>query len=227
MTETWASCQIQRVHTQRDNKAGELITFNRQCRDQVPKLKVDDYFQRKNPDTSMDASHALNTTETRLCKIFATVEVEGKLGHTAPEPLQQKTEAALLATACQMCWVLLLHNQYVFATLHSDLRDCDALHNVRHRRGVQHTWQLKSTAMRHQVAILFQILNLRENEHDPLAQYMGHDVCSLELLSTTWWYSAVSDTTEHFPVNGGWITNSAVWHSIETTDSPNFYQRLI
>jgi len=67
------------------------------------KLKVDDYLQRKNPDTSMDASHALNTTETRLCKIFATVEVERKLGHTVPEPLQQKTEAALLATACQMC----------------------------------------------------------------------------------------------------------------------------
>jgi len=96
-----------------------------------------------------------------------------------PVLLQQNTEAALqLLHAKRVECGIRTDNQYVFAMPHSDnyFRGCDALREVRERCGAQYPLRLKSTALRRQVATLCQILNLKENELDLLAQYMGHDI---------------------------------------------------
>jgi len=96
-----------------------------------------------------------------------------------PVLLQQNSDTALqLLHAKRVECGIRAENQYVFAMPHSDnyLRGCDALREVRQSCGAQYLLRLKSTALRRQVATLCQILNLKENMLDLLAQYMGHDI---------------------------------------------------
>jgi len=96
-----------------------------------------------------------------------------------PVLLQQNTEAALqLLHAKRVECGIRAENQYVFAMPHLDncLTSCDVLREVRQRCGAQYLLRLKSTAVRRQVATLCQILNLKENMLDLLAQYIGHDI---------------------------------------------------
>ena len=69
-------------------------------------------------------------------------------------------------------------NQYVFAYSHSDnhLRGCDTLRQAANSCGAKNPSSLRSTIFRKHVATLSQVLNLKNNELDLLAQFMGHDV---------------------------------------------------
>jgi hypothetical protein len=69
-------------------------------------------------------------------------------------------------------------NQYVFALSCSDnyIRGSDALHKAAALCGALNPATLTSTNFRKHVATLSQLIDLKDNELDDLAQFMGHDI---------------------------------------------------
>ena len=73
-----------------------------------------------------------------------------------------------------------IHNEYVFVSSHflseGYLRGSDALRKAAKEAELEHPELINGTNLRKQVAILSLIVNLRYNELDVLAQYMGQDI---------------------------------------------------
>ncbi|XP_024116167.1 uncharacterized protein LOC112137866 [Oryzias melastigma] len=69
-------------------------------------------------------------------------------------------------------------NEYVFAAQNSNsyLRGSDCLRKFAAASGARRPETLTSTHLRKHVATLSQIMNLKENELDQLAKFMGHDI---------------------------------------------------
>lgn len=56
------------------------------------------------------------------------------------------------------------------------LRGSDAIREIARACGAEHPETLSSTKLRKQVATLSTVLNLRDNEMDTLANFLGHDI---------------------------------------------------
>jgi len=69
-------------------------------------------------------------------------------------------------------------NNFVFAKPQSDfhIRGCDVMRRYASQCGAKVPEALRGTELRKHIATVSQVLNLKENELDLLAQFMGHDV---------------------------------------------------
>ena len=157
----------------------QLITFNRRRQGEVSRMTLDDYGRKTVANLSDDAATALSPLELSLAKLFARVEIVGKRNRPVPVMLTAKHQACidLLIERRSECGIR-PDNRYLFAYSHSEnhLRGHAALKTASAACGAQHPATLTSTNFRKHVATLSQVLNLKDNELDMLAQYMGHDV---------------------------------------------------
>jgi hypothetical protein len=157
----------------------QLITFNRRRSGEVSRMALIDFRSRTRSDMGTDAQKALEPMEQGLCKLFTRVEVEGKRGRTVPILLRKETESALqlMEHTRQVCGIK-ADNPYVFAMSNSDnyLRGNDSIRIAANSCGAKQPFALQSTNLRKHVATLCQMINMKENELDLLAQYMGHDI---------------------------------------------------
>lgn len=103
----------------------------------------------------------------------------GKRGRTVPILLtkQMKTSLDLLMKKRNAAGVG-SENQFVFACKQSNghLRGSDTLKKFAATAHLTQPKWITSTALRKQVATMSQLVCLKENELDVLAQYMGHDL---------------------------------------------------
>ena len=68
-------------------------------------------------------------------------------------------------------------NNYVFAVSgEGHRRACDAIRLHSTKCSAHHPEQLRATRLRKQIATIAQIMNLKENEFDVLANFLGHDI---------------------------------------------------
>ena len=69
-------------------------------------------------------------------------------------------------------------NGYMFAVNHSDnfIRGSDCLRSASTKCNAVRPESLRSTALRKHIATLSQVVNLKKNELDMLAKFMGHDI---------------------------------------------------
>jgi hypothetical protein len=157
----------------------QLITFNRRRSGEVSRMTVQDFRQRTKSSMSSDAQQALEPLERSLCKLFTRVEIEGKRGRTVPVLLKTETEKALelLEKMRSVCGVK-ENNEYMFAMPNSDnfLRGHDSIRMASIRCGARNPESLRSTNLRKHVATMCQMIDLKENELDLLAQFMGHSI---------------------------------------------------
>jgi hypothetical protein len=157
----------------------QIIVFNRRREGEVSRMTVDDYDRRTKSDLSADTQKVLGALENGLCKMFSRVELCGKQDRTVPILLTKDTETSLdlLKTRRVQCGIR-TENPYIFAYCNSDnyLRGCDCLREATVQCGASQRSRLRSTNLRKHVATLCQMINLKENELDILAQYMGHDI---------------------------------------------------
>lgn len=157
----------------------DVITFNRRRQGEVAQLTVDDYNRKTTADVNSDVHSGLSDLEQNLCKLFSRIELRGKRDGIVPVLLTEHVRSAIdLLNECRSYAGVKPSNQYVFAMSYSDnyIRGSDALRKAASQCGAENPSTLTSTNFRRHIATLSQLIDLKDNELDALAQFMGHDI---------------------------------------------------
>ena len=165
----------------RDIVLTRLILFNRRRQGEVSYLKLEEYQKIEQGGKDGFIMNHLSPLEKQLCKYFSRVEVRGKRGKTVPLLMNLETKGWLDIVVSQRDVVgVAKENQYVFARNHygslDHVRGCDCLRTFSIECGAKQPELLRATKLRKQIATMSQILNLKDNELDLLARYLGHDI---------------------------------------------------
>jgi len=124
---------------------------------------------------------ALSPFEQKLAKHFSWVEIMGKRGRKVAILLNPEVVSAttLLADKRDLCNVH-KDNPFLFGRSQcpstSFYRGQDCIRLFARQCGAKNPEYLRSTQLRKHVATLSQILNLKNNELDQLANFLGHDI---------------------------------------------------
>lgn len=157
-----------------------LIVFNRKRSGEVSRMKLSEFYGLAANSTSVGEDEmGLSKLELALASKFQRIEIEGKRGRTVPILLtEQMREALDLMVGSRQAATINTNNEYVFAASVGlgSLRGCDVIRECSVLCGANRPEALRSTSLRKQIATMAQILNLKNNELDSLANFMGHDI---------------------------------------------------
>ncbi|XP_054867654.1 uncharacterized protein LOC129349183 isoform X1 [Amphiprion ocellaris] len=157
----------------------EVILFNRRREGEVSKMPLNAFTLRDTSRVHSDVALGLSKFEQKLCKHFQRIEIRGKRNRKVPillTPDMLSSMEALVAHR-QTCGVP-NDNPYFFARSEANthLRGSDAIRRMAKECGAKHPETLSSTKLRKQVSTLSTVLNLKDNEMDTLANFLGHDI---------------------------------------------------
>ncbi|XP_049457368.1 uncharacterized protein LOC125904098 [Epinephelus fuscoguttatus] len=126
-----------------------------------------------------DVELALTDLEKKLCEHFQRIEIRGKRGRKVPLLLTPEMQASmeLLAKTRNDCEVP-DSNQFMFARPQAltHFRGSDVIRQIAQSCGASNPEALSSTKLRKHMATMSQLLNLKDNEMDNLADFLGHDI---------------------------------------------------
>ena len=138
------------------------------------------YRDRAAEKPNEDIMKCLSRLEKDLSHEFTWLVVRGKRGCKVPVLLTKEMTSSLdfLIENRGEENDILESNEYVFArqNTNSHIRGSDCLRKYAALSGAKRPEMLTSTQLRKHVATLSQIMNLKDNELDQLAKYMGHDI---------------------------------------------------
>ena len=158
----------------------QTILFNRRRSGEVSKMKVKDFAAQHQADIDSSMGTYLTDLEKNLCRSLFRVEIDGKRGRTVPVlfPSQVKENIDLLNT--KRLLVTESDNPFLFPRLNfgsmMHIRGTDCLRKYADDCGALAPERLRSTKLRKQIATMSQIINLKDNELDILANFLGHDI---------------------------------------------------
>ncbi|CAM4574267.1 unnamed protein product [Leuciscus chuanchicus] len=157
----------------------QIIVFNRRRAGEVSKIRLKSFHERDNTKLHEDVALGLSKTEQKLCNYFSRIEIMGKRGRKVavlltPSVVDALSLLASRSTECGVCAT----NVFLFArpTSMSHYRGQDCLRVHASQCGAKHPEYLRSTQLRKHVATLSQVLNLKNNELDQVADFPGHDI---------------------------------------------------
>ncbi|KAF7641687.1 hypothetical protein LDENG_00274820 [Lucifuga dentata] len=157
----------------------QVILFNRRRAGEVSKMTLKNYQDRDISKLNDDVSAGLSEVERRLCKTFSRVELKGKRGRKAAIILtpDMVTALSLLVSKRKECEVD-DSNTYLFAVprCQSHYRGQDCIGAFADLCGAENPQNLQSANLPKHIATISQVLNLKENEMDQLADFLGHDI---------------------------------------------------
>ncbi|KAJ8369387.1 hypothetical protein SKAU_G00094150 [Synaphobranchus kaupii] len=157
----------------------EVIVFNRRREGEVSKMSLNDFLLRNTFVSNPDLDLALTDVEKKLCKFFERVEIRGKRDRKVPVLLSPDVVSSIqmLVNNRRKCGVP-DENLFLFGRpeAESHLRGSDAIRGMAFECGAKNPQTLTSTRLRKQIATMSQVLNLRDNEEDCLAGFMGHNI---------------------------------------------------
>lgn len=146
-------------------------------------MTVEDYTKiKEGSDHMVDGQMAtLQNWEQQLVKCLWRAELVGKRGRTVPVMMTNFAKSCMDALKRYRTEVgVNPKKKYFFALARPDIvshiRGCDTLREHAQKCGAVQPTLLRSTRLRKHIATMTQLLNLRENEMDALANYMGHDL---------------------------------------------------
>ncbi|PIK58106.1 hypothetical protein BSL78_04962 [Apostichopus japonicus] len=158
----------------------QLMLFNRKRQGEISKLSVADYSNIKKGSSHVLDAQALSKFEQDLVKVMWRVEIVGKRGRTVPVLITEEMKKVLDELVKLRSDVgVSSSNQFVFAVLEGSnhhIRGCDSLRTLSSLSGAQRPDLLRSTQLRKHIAVMSQVMALKENELDVLANFLGHDV---------------------------------------------------
>ncbi|KAK1904877.1 Cyanuric acid amidohydrolase [Dissostichus eleginoides] len=142
-------------------------------------MRLKMFNERDNAELHQDVAKGLSKTEQRLCNYFSRVEITGKRGRKvavllSPSMLDALSLLVSKRTECGVCST----NVFLFARpkCMSYYRGQDCLRLHASKCGAKPPEHLRSTHLRKHVATLSQVLNLKNNELDQVADFLGHDI---------------------------------------------------
>ncbi|XP_039898754.1 uncharacterized protein LOC120740427 isoform X2 [Simochromis diagramma] len=157
----------------------QVVLFNRKRQGEVSKMELQVFTSRNRTELNPDIMIGLTEFERKLAKHFDRVEIRGKRSRMVPVLLTPDmiTAMELLAKARSECQVH-TENVYLFARpgVLSHYRGSDCFRKYANKCGAKYPEALTSTRLRKQVATLSTVLNLKENEMDQLATFLGHNI---------------------------------------------------
>ncbi|XP_041938732.1 uncharacterized protein LOC121700097 isoform X3 [Alosa sapidissima] len=155
----------------------QVILFNRRREGEVARMTVNNFEDRDVSQLNDDISTGLTEVEKRLCKQFARVELRGKKGRKVAVILTPDMTAnlSLLISKRKECGVT-ENNNYLFAIPCSDGHYRGQFGQFADACGAEDPQNLRSTNLRKQIATISQVMNLKDNELDQLADFLGHDI---------------------------------------------------
>ena len=119
----------------------------------------------------------LSPFERRLSENLRRLVIPGKKGRGVPVLIIEEMNEAIQLLLDSKEAVGVQSSEYVFTSASGvALRDYDSLKLLAKTCGVKNPDVLTSTELRKHVATVSQVLNLRDNELDHLAIFLGHDV---------------------------------------------------
>ncbi|XP_034029013.1 uncharacterized protein LOC117512882 [Thalassophryne amazonica] len=159
----------------------QIIVFNRRRAGEVSKMTLESFRKRDQTELHDDIAAGLSPFEQKMSKYFSRVEIMGKRGRKVAVLLNPDIVSALtlLVDKRDACEVD-SDNPYLFGRpkclSSSFYRGQDCIRVFAAQCGAQHPEYLRSTQLRKHVATMSQILNLKDNELDQLANFLGHDI---------------------------------------------------
>lgn len=156
----------------------QIVLFNRRRSGETQRLLCENYRSR-NRNVNEDVARGLSVLERKLLDKFVKVTVMGKKGRPVPilltAVLQNQVDVLMDSRAV---FGIRETNPYVFAQCGSDdpARSSDCLRTFAISCGASKPALLTSTKLRKHVATMSQIMNLKRNELDILASFLGHDI---------------------------------------------------
>jgi hypothetical protein len=156
-----------------------IILFNRRRSGEASRMAVSDYEKSLQCASMNDNDIELSPMEKMIAKRLHRVEIIGKKGRKVPILLTEKMYKAIRLIIQNRAAVGIHQaNAYVFACMNGAgyLRGSDVLRVFSEQCGAEHPETLRSTRLRKHIATLTQVMNLKENDLDILANFMGHDI---------------------------------------------------
>ena len=158
-----------------------LIIFNRKRAGEAQQILMKDLPAiSKSQSVSDDVADALSKFEVMLCQTMFRLETRGKRGRKVAILFTTEMRDHVM-TLSKMRTSLPIQSPYLFARCPSDanttpLRGSDALRECATAAECEEPSLIQSTRLRKQLATLVQVLNLRDNEMDMVADFLGHDI---------------------------------------------------
>lgn len=155
----------------------QVILFNRRREGEVSRMTLRNFEDRDMSKLNDDISTGLTEVEKRLCEQFTRVELKGKKGRKVAVILTPDMTAnlSLLIRKREECEVI-ESNNYLFAIPRGDGHYRGQFGQFADACGAEYPQNLRSTNLRKQIATISQVMNLRDNELDQLADFLGHDI---------------------------------------------------
>ncbi|KAL0152241.1 hypothetical protein M9458_051964 [Cirrhinus mrigala] len=157
----------------------QAIIFNRRRAGEVSKMRLKNFTERDTSPLHDDVSLGLTKFEKKLCEHFSRVEIRGKRGRKVAVLLTpDMVESLNLLVNNRMKCGVQDTNVFLFARpqCSSYYRGQDSLRLHAEKCGAKKPEYLRSTQLRKHVATLSQVLNLKDNELDQVADFLGHDI---------------------------------------------------
>lgn len=152
----------------------QIVVFNRRRAGEVSKMHFKHFLQRAKTKLHEDVAIGLSKVEQKLCKYFCRVELMGKRGRKVAVLLTPSmVDALLLQTNKRSQCSVSDKNIFLFARPNSlsHYRGQDCLRIHANQCGAKQPEYLRSTQLRKNVATLSQVLNLKNNELDQIADF--------------------------------------------------------
>ena len=162
----------------------QIILFNRRRGGETERIELKhfmDGIEKANmSEMQEEIESSLSMFEKKLASCLSRIEIRGKRGRKVPVLLTKKHRERLECLIAHRDSVgIRKDNKYLFPrsqTTQSCLRSSDILRKYAVECGAKQPNLITSTALRKHVATISQILNLKNNELDSLASFLGHDI---------------------------------------------------
>jgi integrase len=158
------------------------VLFNKRRAGEAERLQVHQYLDGVQNGKTMhtEVLESLSPLERKLAEIINRVEVRGKRGRRVAILLQENIEKQLdVLLKYRSSGNINPENLFMFARpfdSETPIRATDVLRKFAEICGAKQPETLTSTGFRKHVATVSQMLNLKDNELDVVAAFLGHDI---------------------------------------------------
>ena len=162
----------------------QIILFNRRRGGETERIELqhftDSIKMASKTEMQEEVESSLSMFEKKLASQLSRIEIRGKRGRRVPILLTTKHRERLNCLIKHRKTVGIdKDNKYLFPrsqSTQSCLRSCEVLRKFALACGAKQPNLLTSTSLRKHVATISQIINLKNNELDSLASFLGHDI---------------------------------------------------